>query len=109
MKTYSLTLQVLLYSCINKFGALVRLYLNWLSTFKKDFKTAMIEVSVLSMRGRLQAKRENMSFKTKRYLYLSLNFEWELISARSISQKSLIFVTVYGILGKLFLTGLCTV
>ena len=44
-----------------------------------------------------------MTFKM--YLYLSLNFERELKSARSISQTSSIFVTVQGLRRNLFLTS----
>ena len=107
MKTYVQTFQVLLDSCINKFSTLDQLYTNWFSILNKDFKAAVIEVAVLYFRGMLQAYRENMSIKFKRYLYLSLYFESELKSARSISQTSSIFVTVYEFLGNLFLTGLC--
>ena len=77
--------------------------------WNKVFKAAVIELAVLSFRGTLQAYLANMSIMFKRYLYLSLCFERELKSARSISQTSSIFVTVYKFLGNLFLTGLCKV
>ena len=77
MKTYSLTLRVLLDSCINKFSALVRLYRKRFSSLNKDFKTVVIKVPVFSFRGTLQAKRENISITFKGYLYL-LYFEMNL-------------------------------
>ena len=66
----------------------------------KDFKAVVIYVAVLSFSGTLQAYRENPSMTFKRYLCLSLYFERELKSARSISQISSIFVTVYGFRGN---------
>ena len=93
--TLALTNSVPLSDCI------VIGFLFW----NNDFKADVIEVPVLSFKGTLQAYRENMSMTFKRYLGLSLYFERELKSARSISQTSSIFVTVYGLRGNLFLTG----
>jgi len=74
--------------------------------WNKDFKSAVIEVAVLSFRVTLLAYRENMSIIYERYFYLSLYFERELKFARSTSETPSIFATVYRFLGNLFLTGL---
>ena len=101
-----MTFQVLLDSCINKLSTLIRLYTNWYSILNKNIEAALIQIAVVSFRGMIQSYRENMSITFKRSLYLSLYFERQLKSARSISQISSIFVTVYGVLRNLFLTAL---
>jgi len=74
--------------------------------WNKVFKAAVIAVADLSFMGTLQAYRDYMSLTFNWYLFLLLNFERELKTARSISQTSTIFVTIDGFLGKLFLTSL---
>ena len=75
--------------------------------WNKDFKAAVIEVPVFSFIGTLQAYRENISMTFKRYLCLSLYFERELKSARSISQTSSMFVTVCRFRANLLRACLC--
>ena len=91
--TVALTNSVLLSDCM------LISFLFW----NKNFKADVIQVAVLSFRGTLEADCENISNTFRRYFYLSLYFASELKYARSISQTSSIFVTVYGLRWNLFL------
>jgi len=84
MKTYSLTFQVMLTVALTNLVPLSDCIVTSFLFLNKDFRTAVIEVTVFSLIGMLQTKRENMSITFKRYLYLSLYFKRGIQSARPI-------------------------
>ena len=68
----------------------------------------MILIHVLCFRGPLQAYSENMFMAFKRYLYLSMYFDREIKSVRSIFQKFINILQYYDCAG-ISLEELCAV